>query len=46
MILFFLAFIPPLRFLVLILPSIEWINTIIIILWYLTVSLYTLRKKI
>ncbi|MBY8990649.1 MAG: hypothetical protein KGD58_07855 [Candidatus Lokiarchaeota archaeon] len=46
MILFFLAFIPSIRFLVIILPSIEWINTIIIILWYLIISLYTLKNRI
>lgn len=46
MILFFLAFIPSLRFLVVILPSIEWINTIVIILWYLIISLYTLKNRI
>lgn len=46
MILFFLAYIPSLRFLVAILPPLEWINTIIIILWYFVVSLYTLKKKI
>jgi hypothetical protein len=46
MILFFLAFVPYLRFIVVILPSLEWINTIVIILWYFIVSLYTLKKKI
>jgi hypothetical protein len=46
MVLFFSAFIPSMRFLVVILPSIEWINTIVIILWYFIISLYTLRKKI
>jgi len=46
MVLFFLAYIPSLRLLVVILPSLEWINTIIIILWYFVVSLYTLKKKI
>lgn len=46
MILFFLAFIPSLRFLVVILPFVEWINTIVIIIWYFIVSIYTIVKKI
>jgi len=46
MIFFFLAFLPSLRLLVAILPSLEWINTLAIIAWYFTVSLYTLIKKV
>ncbi|MFX1343599.1 MAG: DUF998 domain-containing protein [Promethearchaeota archaeon] len=46
LVLFFSSFVPSLRFLVIILPSIEWINTIAIIVWYFIVSLYTLIKKV
>ena len=46
LVLFFLAFLPALRFLVIILPSLEWINTIAIIAWYFAVSLYTLINKV
>lgn len=44
--LFFLHFFPILRFLMIILPSLEWINTVSIILWYFIVSVYMISKKI
>lgn len=43
---FYLHLLPSLRFIMIILPSLEWINTIGVILWYLIVSLYMLYKKI
>lgn len=46
MILFYLHLLPTLRFLMIILPSLEWINAIGIIFWYLTISLYMIYKKI
>ena len=46
LVLFFSAFVPFLHFLVVILPSIEWINTIAIIVWYFIISIYTLIKKV
>lgn len=46
MILFFLHLLPVLRFLIVILPPLEWINTILVILWYFSVSTYMIYKKI
>jgi len=46
MIAFFLHLIPALRSLMVILPTIEWINTITVILWYFTISMYMVYKKI
>ncbi|MFX0082319.1 MAG: DUF998 domain-containing protein [Candidatus Hodarchaeota archaeon] len=46
MILFYLHLLPTLRYLMIILPSLEWINTILVILWYLIVSLYMIYNKI
>lgn len=43
---FFLYLIPFLRFLVIILPTLEWINTISVILWYFLISTYMIYKKI
>ncbi|MFX1387419.1 MAG: hypothetical protein ACFE9M_09405, partial [Promethearchaeota archaeon] len=45
MIFFFLHLIPILRFLMIILPTLEWINTISVILWYFFVSSYMIYKK-
>lgn len=46
MIFFFLHLIPALRFLIIILPTLEWINTFTVISWYLIVSLYMVIKRI
>ena len=46
MILFYLHLLPTLRFLMIILPSLEWINAIGMIFWYLIISLYMIYKKI
>ncbi|MFW9875730.1 MAG: DUF998 domain-containing protein [Candidatus Thorarchaeota archaeon] len=46
MILFYLHILPNLRYLMIILPTLEWINTILVILWYLIISLYMIKKKI
>ncbi|MFX1326974.1 MAG: hypothetical protein ACFE91_02365 [Promethearchaeota archaeon] len=46
MFIFFLHLFPTLRFLVIILPSLEWVNTLMLILWYLVVSSYIIKKKI
>jgi hypothetical protein len=43
---FFLHLIPALRTLIVILPTLEWINTFTVISWYLIVSLYMIIKKI
>ena len=43
---FFLHLIPILRFIIIILPTLEWINTILIILWYFIISTYMIYKKI
>ncbi|MFX1431500.1 MAG: hypothetical protein ACFFCY_15140 [Promethearchaeota archaeon] len=46
MVLFFLAYIPILTTpLIIILPPLEWVNTFSVILWYFSVSTYTLYKK-
>ncbi|MFX0142769.1 MAG: hypothetical protein ACFE9C_01730 [Candidatus Hodarchaeota archaeon] len=46
MVLFFLAYIPVLFApLIVILPPLEWINTISVILWYFGVSTYMIYKK-
>jgi len=42
---FLLHLIPDLRFLMIILPSLEWTNTCSLILWYLVVSVYIIHKK-
>ena len=46
MIMFFLYYIPGLQVLVVILPSLEWIDTIAVIFWYLVISIYIILKKI
>ena len=46
MVFFFLHLIPILRFLIIILPTLEWINTISVILWYFFVSTYMIYKRI
>lgn len=46
MVMFFLHLIPALRILIIFLPSLEWINTITVILWYFTISIYMVYKKI
>jgi hypothetical protein len=43
---FFLHFFPELRFLMIILPSLEWLNTISLIIWYIIISSYMIYKKI
>ena len=45
-VLFFLHFIPDLRFLMIVLPTIEWLNTISLIIWYFIISIYMIFKKI
>jgi hypothetical protein len=44
--LFILHFFPALRFLMIILPSLEWINTFSLIIWFLIISTYMIFKKI
>ncbi|MBY8984404.1 MAG: hypothetical protein KGD65_05000 [Candidatus Lokiarchaeota archaeon] len=46
MVAFFLHLIPALRSLMIILPSLEWINTFAVILWYCIASMYMVIKKI
>ncbi len=46
MFIFFLHLFPSLRFLMRILPSLEWLNTLMLILWYFVVSSYIIQKKI
>jgi hypothetical protein len=46
MIVFFLHLIPALRQLMVFLPTLEWINTFTVILWYFTISMYMVIKKI
>jgi len=46
MVFFFLHLLPVLRFLIVILPTLEWISTILVILWYLIISTYMIYKKI
>jgi hypothetical protein len=45
-VLFFLHFFPDLRFLMFILPTIEWLNTISLTIWYFVISTYMIFKKI
>jgi hypothetical protein len=46
LIVFLLHFHEPFHILVVILPSIEWFNTIVIIVWYFVVSIYMIYRKI
>ena len=46
LIFFILHLFPALRFLLIILPSLEWLNTLSLILWYLVLSVYILYRKI
>lgn len=47
MLVFFLLHIfPALRFLMIILPSLEWLNAVSLIFWYLIVSIYVIHKRI
>ena len=46
MIFFFLHLIPVLRFLIVILPALEWVVTGAVIGWYLAISTYMIFKKI
>lgn len=46
MIFFFLHLFPVFRFLLIVLPLLEWINTFTIILWYLIIPIYMIHKKI
>ena len=43
---FLLHLFPFLRFLMIILPTLEWMNTFSLILWYLVVSIYVIHKRI
>ncbi|MFX0000151.1 MAG: DUF998 domain-containing protein [Candidatus Hodarchaeota archaeon] len=45
-VLFFLHLFPVLRFIMEILPLIEWISTVAVILWYFFVPIYMIHKKI
>jgi hypothetical protein len=44
--LFILHFFPELRFLMVILPSLEWINTISLVIWFIIISTFMIIKKI
>jgi hypothetical protein len=46
MIVFFLHLIPIFRFLVVILPFLEWMNTFVVIFWYYLIPFYMIYKKI
>lgn len=46
MVAFILHLLPDLRFLMIILPSLEWLNTIALIFWYLVVSTYIIHQRI
>ena len=46
MVAFILHLLPDLRFLMRILPSLEWLNTITLIFWYLVVSTYIIHNRI
>ncbi len=46
MIIFFLHLIPIFRFLVVILPFLEWMNTFVVIFWYYLIPFYMIYKKI
>ncbi|MFX1568818.1 MAG: hypothetical protein ACFFCV_10690 [Promethearchaeota archaeon] len=43
---FFLHILPNLRFLMVVLPLLEWLNTISLIIWYIIIPLYMIYKKI
>jgi len=43
---FFLYLIPALRSLIVFLPTLEWMNTVTVILWYFIISMYMINKKI
>jgi len=43
---FFLYLIPALRSLIIFLPTLEWMNTVTVILWYFIISMYMINKKI
>ena len=43
---FLLHLFPALRFLMFILPSLEWLNTLSLSLWYVVVSIYVIHKRI
>jgi len=43
---FFLHLIPDLKSLIVFLPTLEWINTVTVILWYFAISMYMIYKKI
>ncbi|MFX1313844.1 MAG: hypothetical protein ACFFHD_14735 [Promethearchaeota archaeon] len=43
---FILHFFPAFRFLIIILPSLEWLNTIALMFWYLLVSIYIIHNRI
>jgi hypothetical protein len=45
-ILFLLHILPNLRFLMIILPLLEWSNTIALIIWYIVIPFYMIYKKI
>ena len=46
LVIFLLHFHTPFHILVLILPSLEWFNTILIMVWYFIVSIYMIYRKI
>lgn len=43
---FFLYLIPALRSLIIFLPTLEWMNTVTVMLWYFIISMYMINKKI
>jgi len=43
--LFILHFFPALRFIMIILPSLEWINTFSLIIWFIVISAYMIQKN-
>ena len=43
---FLLYLIPALRSLIIFLPTLEWMNTVTVILWYFIISMYMINKKI
>jgi len=43
---FLLHLFPALRFLMIILPSLEWLNALSLICWYLVVSIYVIHRRI
>ncbi|MFX1410669.1 MAG: DUF998 domain-containing protein [Promethearchaeota archaeon] len=46
LIIFILHFFEGMHFLVIILPSLEWIDTFAIIIWYVIISVYMIQRKI